>query len=118
MDEDITIFGDGKQTRSYTYVVDEIEAILTDIATPEAKGTVINIGNNVETTVLELADLIIKLTGSKSKIVHKPLPIDDPVRRQPLLKRANKILDWRPTTQLEEGLKRTIEWFQTIVDER
>jgi UDP-glucuronate decarboxylase len=116
-DEDITIFGDGKQTRSYTYVVDEIEAILTDIATPEAKNTVINIGNNVETTVLELAQHIIELTNSKSKIVHQPLPMDDPIRRQPALNRANDILKWQPQIQLKEGLKRTIKWFKTIITE-
>jgi len=116
-DEDITIFGDGKQTRSYTYIVDEIEAILTDISTPKAKGTVINIGNNIETTVLELAEIIIELTNSNSKVVHHPLPIDDPVRRQPALKRANEILKWKPQIQLKKGLKRTIEWFKTIVSE-
>ncbi len=118
LDKDITIFGDGNQTRSYTYIVDEIEGILTDIATPEARGKVINVGNNVETTVLELVQMIIDLTESNSKIVHQPLPIDDPSRRQPLLKRANEILKWKPTIQLKKGLKRTIEWFKTIIDER
>lgn len=114
--EEITIFGDGEQTRSYTYIVDEIEGILTDIATPQAKGTVINIGNNIEVSVLELAELVIELTNSNSKIVHHPMPIDDPVRRQPALKRANEILKWQPTIQLKEGLKRTIEWFKTIIN--
>jgi len=113
-DEDITVFGDGSQTRSFTYVVDQIEGMLKDIASPKARGIVINIGNDKENTVLELAQQIIELTGSKSKIIHKDLPIDDPERRRPILKRANEILDWRPTTQLKDGLKKTIEWFKQL----
>ncbi|MBD3352381.1 MAG: NAD-dependent epimerase/dehydratase family protein [Candidatus Lokiarchaeota archaeon] len=111
-DEDITVFGDGKQTRSFTYIVDEIEGILRDVAIPNARGVVINIGNNIETSVLELAKKIIELTGSNSKIVHKKLPKDDPSRRKPVLKRAKKILNWEPKIKLKEGLKRTIDWFK------
>jgi UDP-glucuronate decarboxylase len=118
LDENITVFGDGSQTRSFTYIIDEIEGILTDVCTPKAKGMVINVGNDKETTVLELANLIIELTNSNSKIVHYPLPGDDPARRKPLLKRANEILDWKPTIQLKEGLKRTIDWFKTIIDKK
>ncbi|MHA1819346.1 MAG: NAD-dependent epimerase/dehydratase family protein [Promethearchaeota archaeon] len=113
-DEDITVFGDGLQTRSFTYVVDEIEGLLTDVATEEARGIVINVGNNIETTILELAEMIIELTNSNSKIVHKPLPIDDPIRRKPVLERAQKILKWKPTTSLKEGLEKTIKWFREI----
>lgn len=113
-DEDITVFGDGSQTRSFTYVVDEVEGLLKDVATPEARGVVINVGNDKEHTVLELAQMIIELIGSNSKIVHKKLPMDDPVRRSPNLKRAKDILDWQPTTNWKIGLKKTIEWFKTI----
>lgn len=116
LDEDITIFGAGLQTRSFTYVVDEIEGILTDISTPQAKGMPINIGNNNETTILELAEMVIELTNSNSKIVHHPLPGDDPARRNPLLKRANEILNWKPTTPLKLGLQRTIDWFKSKID--
>lgn len=115
-DEDITIFGDGSQTRSFTYVVDEIEGILKDVATPEARGIVINVGNDKEYTVKELAELIVEMTGSKSKIIYQPMPIDDPVRRNPVLKRAKEILNWEPTTSLRDGLKRTIEWFKYLKD--
>ena len=118
LDEDITVFGDGLQTRSFTYIIDEIEGILTDVCTPQAKGMVINVGNDKETTVLELAKMIIELTNSNSKIVHYPLPGDDPARRRPLLKRANEILNWNPTIQLKEGLKRTIDWFKTIINKK
>ncbi len=110
--EDITVFGDGSQTRSFTYVVDEIEGILKMVYKKGAIGEVINLGNNIEHTILELAKVIIKLTGSESKIIFKPLPIDDPVRRCPILTKANEILNWKPITSLEEGLKKTIEWFK------
>ncbi|MHA1730122.1 MAG: NAD-dependent epimerase/dehydratase family protein [Promethearchaeota archaeon] len=113
-DEDITVFGDGLQTRSFTYVIDEIAGILKDAMTPQAKGIPINIGNDKERTILELAEKIIELTGSNSKIVYKPLPIDDPIRRRPVLKRAKEILDWEPKTNWDVGLKKTIEWFKKI----
>ncbi len=111
-DEDITIFGDGSQTRSFTYVVDEIEGILKAVYKDQATGEVINLGNNNEYTILELASIIKKLTNSNSKIVFKSLPIDDPLRRCPDLTMAKKILNWEPTTSLEEGLKKTIAWFK------
>lgn len=114
-DEDITVFGSGKQTRSFTYVVDEIEGIFTDIATEKAKGIVINVGNNVEVSILELAEKIIELTGSNSEIKHKPLPKDDPSRRSPILDRADEILGWQPQFQIEEGLKRSIGWFKELL---
>jgi len=111
-DEDITVFGDGSQTRSFTYVVDEIEGLLKFVYKNEAIGEVINLGNDTEFTILELANEIKDLTNSKSKIMFKSLPIDDPIRRCPVLTKANKILNWRPTTSLREGLKKTIAWFK------
>lgn len=111
-DEDITIFGDGSQTRSFIYIVDEIEGILKIVYKDEANGEVINLGNNKEYTILELANIIKDLTNSNSKIVFKPLPIDDPVRRCPDIAKAKKILNWEPTTSLEDGLKKTIAWFK------
>ncbi len=111
-DDDITIFGDGSQTRSFIYIVDEIEGILKIVYKDEANGEVINLGNNKEYTILELAKIIKDLTNSNSKIVFKPLPIDDPVRRCPDITKAKKILNWEPTTSLEDGLKKTIAWFK------
>jgi len=111
-DDDITIFGDGSQTRSFIYIVDEIEGILKIVYKDEANGEVINLGNNKEFTILELANIIKDLTNSNSKIVFKPLPIDDPVRRCPDITKAKKILNWKPTTSLEDGLKKTIAWFK------
>ncbi len=109
--DDITVFGDGSQTRSFTYVVDEIEGILKMVHADKAIGEVINLGSDQEFTILELAKLVIEVTGSKSKIVFKSLPIDDPIRRCPVLKKANEILHWKPSTPLREGLKNTINWF-------
>ncbi|MHA1282622.1 MAG: UDP-glucuronic acid decarboxylase family protein [Promethearchaeota archaeon] len=111
-DEDVTVFGDGSQTRSFTYVTDEIEGILKIVHYKQALGEVINLGNDKEYTILELAKKIIELTNSKSKIVFKPLPIDDPIRRRPVLEKAKKLINWEPTTSLEEGLKKTIAWFK------
>ncbi len=111
-DEDITIFGDGSQTRSFIYIVDEIEGILKMVYKDEANGEVINLGNDKEYTILELANIIKDLTNSNSKIVFKQLPIDDPVRRCPDITKAKKILNWKPTTSLEDGLKKTIAWFK------
>ena len=110
--EDITIFGDGLQTRSFIYVVDEIEGLLKIVHNREAIGEVINLGNNQEYTILEIAKLIKELTNSKSDIVFKPLPIDDPLRRSADLEKAKRILNWEPTTPLKEGLMKTIAWFK------
>ena len=111
-DDDITVFGDGSQTRSFIYVVDEIEGILNIVYKEEALGEVINLGNDKEYTILELAKLIKELTNSNSKIVFKPLPVDDPVRRCPDIRKAKKILDWEPKTPLKESLMKTISWFK------
>jgi dTDP-glucose 4,6-dehydratase len=113
--EPITVFGDGKQTRSFCYVDDTIEGIYR-LLVSDYNGPV-NIGNPQEMTVLEMAELIIRLTGSKSKIEFRPLPVDDPKVRQPDISLARKILGWEPKVPIEEGLKRTIEWFRTLNDE-
>ncbi len=111
----LTIFGDGKQTRSFTYVIDEIEGLLKLAAYDNLAGEVINIGNNNETTIMELANLIIKLTGSKSKLEFHPLPEGDPRRRCPVIEKAKRLINWEPKIMLEEGLRRTIEWFEKEV---
>ena len=99
-------------TRSFIYVVDEIEGFLKIVYKKDAIGEVINLGNDNEYTILKIAEVIKNLTDSNSKIVFKPLPIDDPVFRCPVLEKAKKILNWEPTTSLEEGLKKTIAWFK------
>ena len=111
-DEDITVFGDGSQTRSFIYVVDEIEGILKMVYKDEAIGEVINLGNNKEYTILKIAHIIKELANSNSKIIFKPLPIDDPTYRCPVITKAKEILNWEPLTTLEEGLKKTIAWFK------
>jgi dTDP-glucose 4,6-dehydratase len=107
--EPITIFGDGSQSRSFTYVDDEIRGFLalldSDLTTP------INIGNDNEFTIAQLAELIIEITGSASELVHHPLPVDDPTQRKPDLTKARTLLGWEPTVQLREGLERTAEYF-------
>ncbi|MFA6962626.1 MAG: UDP-glucuronic acid decarboxylase family protein [Opitutaceae bacterium] len=111
--EDITIYGDGLQTRSFCYVDDLIEGFVRLMNQTATVGPV-NIGNPGEFTMLQLAELTLKLVGGKSKIVHKPLPSDDPKQRRPDITLAQKYLNnWEPTVQLEEGLKRTISYFKT-----
>jgi UDP-glucuronate decarboxylase len=112
--DDITIFGDGSQTRSFCYRDDLIEGFIRMMNGPEDFVGPVNIGNPGEYTIKELAELTIELTGSKSKLIHKPLPIDDPTRRQPDNSLAKEKLDWEPTVPLREGLAKTIEWFQGI----
>ena len=113
--ETITIYGDGSQTRSFCYVDDLIEGFMRLMHTgPEGRGPM-NIGNPTEKTVLELAELIITLTGSKSVIDHRPLPIDDPRRRRPDINRARTILDWSPQVDLLTGLSRTAEYFANLI---
>ncbi len=110
--EDITIYGDGKQTRSFCYVDDLVEGMVRMMNSREEFHGPVNLGNPGEFTMLQLAELIIKLTGSKSQLVFKPLPSDDPLQRKPVIDLAKKELDWEPTIPLEEGLKRTIEYFK------
>jgi UDP-glucuronate decarboxylase len=112
--EDITIYGDGSQTRSFCYVDDLIEGFIRLMNQTEIVGPV-NIGNPGEFTMLQLAELTLKLVGSISKIVYQPLPADDPRQRRPDITLASSVLKWEPTVALEEGLKRTIEYFKTQV---
>jgi UDP-glucuronate decarboxylase len=112
--EDITIYGDGTQTRSFCYVDDLIEGFIR-LMNQDAVTGPINIGNPGEFTMLQLAELAMKLTGSKSKIVHRPLPGDDPKQRRPDITLAKKHLGWEPAVPLEEGLKRTIAYFKTQI---
>jgi UDP-glucuronate decarboxylase len=112
--EDITIYGDGSQTRSFCYVDDLIEGWLRLMAQTETVGPM-NLGNPTEFTMLQLAELTLKLVGGKSKIVHKPLPSDDPKQRRPDITFAQKVLKWEPKVPLEEGLQRTIAYFKPRV---
>jgi UDP-glucuronate decarboxylase len=112
--EDITIYGDGSQTRSFCYVDDLIEGWLRLMAQTETVGPM-NLGNPTEFTMLQLAELTLKLVGGKSKIVHKPLPSDDPKQRRPDITLAQKVLKWEPKVPLEEGLQRTIAYFKPRV---
>ena len=113
--EDITIYGDGKQTRSFCYADDLIDGMIKMMNSRDGFTGPVNIGNPGEFTMLELAELVIKLAGSDSKIVYKPLPQDDPLQRQPVIDLAKKELDWEPTISLEEGLARTIEYFRILL---
>jgi UDP-glucuronate decarboxylase len=113
--EDLTIFGNGTQTRSFQYVDDLIEGMVRMMNTDDTVIGPINIGNPNEFTMLELAQKVIELTGSASKITFRPLPMDDPKQRKPDISRAKSLLDWEPNVQLEEGLKKTIEYFEKIV---
>ena len=110
--EDITVFGDGSQTRSFCYVDDLIAGFLAVIDTPPAFTGPVNLGNPEEFTILELAELVIAMTGSRSRIVRKPLPVDDPRQRCPDITLALETLGWKPTVALREGLARTIEFFE------
>jgi UDP-glucuronate decarboxylase len=109
--EDITVYGDGTQTRSFCYVDDLVEAVVRTMNTPDEFTGPINIGNPREFTMLELAEFVLKLTRSNSKLVFEPLPSDDPKQRQPDITLAKEALGWSPTTQLEQGLERTIRYF-------
>ncbi len=113
--KDITIYGEGNQTRSFQYVDDLIEGMIRLMNTPKGFTGPVNIGNPNEFTIRELAEQVIRLTGSKSKIVKMPLPSDDPMMRKPDISLANKELNWNPNTQLEEGLLKTIEFFKTVI---
>jgi len=115
---DITIYGDGEQTRSFCYVDDLIDAFVLMMNTgPEVTGPV-NIGNPTEFTIRELAELVIELTGSRSKLVRAPLPSDDPRQRKPDITKASSVLDWRPKVALREGLIRTIAYFDDLLSSK
>ena len=112
--EDITVYGDGKQTRSFCYVDDLIEGVIRMMNTPGEFTGPVNLGNPEEYSILELAEKIVALTGSKSKIVFEPLPQDDPLQRKPNIELARDKLKWEPRKQLAEGLKETINYFRTL----
>ena len=113
--EDLTVFGDGSQTRSFCYVDDEVEGIyrllLSDYSYP------VNIGNPNEITIKDFAEEIIKLTGTDQKIIYKPLPEDDPMQRQPDITRAKELLGWEPKVTRSEGMKKTYEYFKNLGEE-
>jgi len=117
-DEPITIYGDGNQTRSFCYVDDLIEGIIKLMATSESVTGPINLGNPNEFSMLELANLVIELTGSKSDIIFQKLPEDDPKQRQPSISLAKAELKWEPKIELKDGLKKTIEYFKKIVQKK
>ncbi len=112
--EPITIFGDGSQTRSFCYRDDLVEGMIRMMHADDQLVGPLNLGNPDEFTIMQLAELVIELTGSTSEIVNRPLPGDDPQRRQPDISLAREKLDWNPTVKLREGLARTIEWFHSI----
>jgi UDP-glucuronate decarboxylase len=115
--EPITIYGDGAQTRSFCYVDDLVRAMITLMNSPAEFTGPVNVGNPNEFTILELAEKIIELTGSSSQLIRRPLPADDPRQRQPDITLAKAELNWEPQVQLDEGLKKTIEYFRTKVSE-
>lgn len=113
--KDITIYGDGSQTRSFCYCDDLIRGFIAMMATGDEVTGPINIGNPGEFTIKQLAELVIELTGSKSKLVYEPLPSDDPTQRKPVIDKAREILGWEPTIPLREGLLRTIAYFDELL---
>ncbi len=116
--KDITIYGDGTQTRSFQYVDDLLEGLVRMMQTSDDVTGPINLGNLKEFTILDLAEKILKMTGSNSKIIHMPLPQDDPVQRKPVISRAKANLNgWEPVVELEEGLKKTIAYFDNLLNE-
>jgi dTDP-glucose 4,6-dehydratase len=114
--EDVTIFGDGSQTRSFCYVSDLVDGLLRLLAS--STNEPVNIGNPHEMTIEEIATIIIGLVGSSSRLVHQPLPVDDPKQRRPDITRARTILKWEPRVPLEEGLLKTVEYFRSKLDAR
>jgi dTDP-glucose 4,6-dehydratase len=111
--EDVTVFGDGTQTRSFTYISDLVDGIIRLMLSSE--NDPVNIGNPHEMTIKEIAETIIRMTGAKSRIIYKPLPVDDPKQRRPDITRARTLLGWEPKVALDEGLVKTIEYFRTKV---
>ena len=110
--ENITIYGEGDQTRSFCYVDDQINGMIKLMNTDDSITGPINIGNPNEFTIMQLAELVIELTGSNSKIIKEELPQDDPKQRKPDITKAKEILNWQPTIELKEGLMKTIEYFK------
>jgi len=115
--DDITLYGDGSQTRSFCYVDDLVEAFIRIMATDDEFVGPVNIGNPGEFTILELAEKVIEFIGSKSRIVNKPLPMDDPTRRRPDITLAREKLGWEPKVELDEGLRRTVDYFDKLLSD-
>jgi len=113
--EDITVYGDGTQTRSFCYVDDLIDGMMRMMKTEKGFTGPVNLGNPGEFTILELAEIVIAMTGSKSRIVFKPLPEDDPKQRKPVIDLAEEKLSWKPKVKLQDGLKRTIAYFERVL---
>jgi UDP-glucuronate decarboxylase len=111
--DDITVFGDGAQTRSFCYVADLVEGLVRLMEFEGTQPGPINLGNPVERSILELVDLVLAITGSTSEVVHQPLPVDDPRRRRPDIGKAADLLAWRPRTSLVQGLRETVSWFES-----
>ncbi|HEY1298985.1 MAG TPA: UDP-glucuronic acid decarboxylase family protein [Stellaceae bacterium] len=114
----ITLYGDGTQTRAFCFVDDLIDGFLALMAAKDDVTGPVNLGNPVETSVAELARLVVRLTGSRSKIEHRPLPVDDPIQRCPDIAQARAVLGWEPRTALEQGLERTIGYFEKLLKKR
>ena len=113
--EPLIVNGDGSQTRSWCYVDDLVDGIVRVLDNPEGSGRVVNLGNPVETTILQIADKIVELTGSDSLIEHAALPADDPTRRCPDISLAREMFGWEPRVSLDDGLRRTIDWYRPII---
>jgi UDP-glucuronate decarboxylase len=113
--QDITVYGDGSQTRSFCYVDDMIDGIIRMMATPDDFLGPLNLGNPREFTILELAERLIRMTGSRAKIIFKPLPQDDPAQRKPDIRLARETLGWQPKIPLEEGIEKTIAYFRKVL---
>jgi UDP-glucuronate decarboxylase len=116
--QEITVFGDGEQTRSFCYVDDLIRGLLSLMETGAEIVGPINLGNPTEFTMRQLAELVLELTGSRSKIVHRPLPQDDPRQRRPDISEAERLLGWRPAISLREGLAKTIPYFEHLLADK
>jgi UDP-glucuronate decarboxylase len=113
--KDITIYGDGTQTRSFCYVDDLVEGLIRLMETSDEAVGPVNLGNPEEFTIRQLAEIVVEITGSPSKIVHRPLPTDDPKQRQPEISKAQELLGWRPTVPLREGLTKTAAYFEDLL---
>jgi UDP-glucuronate decarboxylase len=118
LERDITVYGEGAQTRSFCYVDDLIDGLVRLMSSDDIITGPINIGNPTEFTILQLATQVIELTGSRSRIVHRPLPQDDPRQRRPDISKAHETLGWSPPTPLNEGLERTIAYFKDLLQDQ
>jgi UDP-glucuronate decarboxylase len=114
--DEITVFGDGSQTRSFCYVADLVDGLVRLMEFEGPQPGPINLGNPIERTILELVDLVLAVTGSQSEVTYQPLPVDDPRRRRPDIGKAEQLLDWRPRTSLVTGLRATVAWFEAEAD--